>query len=73
MHRIGASPSPTVALEPDLTIAQAAARKQVSVKTVRRAITSGDLQAYRIGRLIRIPAISLEAWGRPLQYLGGDA
>jgi excisionase family DNA binding protein len=73
MHRTGASPSPAVALEPDLTIAQAAERKQVSVKTVRRAISSGEIQAYRIGRLIRIPATSLEAWGRPLHYTGCGA
>lgn len=58
----------------DLTIAQAAELKQVSVKTIRRAISRGEIQAHRLGpRLLRISAESLSTWGRPLQFSGGDA
>lgn len=56
------------------TIAQAAQQHQLSPKTVRRAIADGTLEARRFGpRLIRINPASLERWGRPLQYTGGDA
>lgn len=58
----------------DLTIAQAAELKQVSEKTIRRAISRGEIDARRIGpRLVRVSAASLLDWGRPLQCTGGDA
>lgn len=48
----------------DLTIKQAAARRQVSTKTVRRWISEGRLPAERIGpRLIRIRAEDLDQLG----------
>lgn len=56
------------------TIQQAADRKQVSVKTIRRYITQGLIVAERFGpRLIRVNFSSLDALGRSLQYVGGDA
>jgi excisionase family DNA binding protein len=41
-------------LEPLLTIAEVAESCQVSQRTVRRWIDSGDLPAYLLGRLRRI-------------------
>lgn len=50
-----------------LSIAEAAARRGVSAKTIRRRISDGTLKAVRLGpRLIRVDRASLEAWGRPL-------
>jgi excisionase family DNA binding protein len=43
-----------------LTVSEAAARLQVSAKTIRRLIERGDLPALRIGRLVRIPEESFE-------------
>ncbi len=61
-------------IESDLTIAEAASRRGVSIKTIRRAISRGEIEAYRCGpRLIRISRASLAAWGTPLQYVGGGA
>jgi|HubBroStandDraft_3_1064219.scaffolds.fasta_scaffold2387359_1 excisionase family DNA binding protein len=48
---------PVRALEPLLTIRQAADLMQVSDKTVRRRITDGSLIALRIGSQWRIPAM----------------
>ena len=36
---------------------QAALDASVSVRTLRRAITAGDLIAYRVGHQLRIPRI----------------
>ena len=56
------------------TIYQAAERKQVSTKTIRRYITQGLIEAERFGpRLIRVNLTSLDQAGRSLQYVGGDA
>jgi len=56
------------------TIADASARFSLSVDTVRRMITRGEIEAKRFGpRLIRVNLTSIEASARPLQYLGGDA
>lgn len=44
-----------------LTIEQVAKRLQVSTKTVRRMIDSGDLYAVKAGGQIRIPPESLES------------
>lgn len=46
--------------------AEAAARLNVSTKTLRRRISDGTIPAVRIGRLIRVPASALESVGRPL-------
>ncbi len=54
------------------TIKDAAARRQISTKTVRRYIAQGLIQAERFGpRLIRVNLTSLDTLGKPLQY-GGD-
>jgi len=46
-----------------LTIEQAADILQVSTRSVRRYISSGDLEATRIGdRLVRIKQTALEAF-----------
>jgi excisionase family DNA binding protein len=43
---------PTRALE---TLAQAAERTDVSIRTLRRRISTGELRAYRLGhRIIRV-------------------
>lgn len=56
------------------TIRDAADRKKVSTKTIRRMITAGLIKAERFGpRLIRVNLASLEAVGTPLQYVGGES
>lgn len=53
-----------------LTLEQAAELLQVSVDTIRRMITRGEVDARRFGpRLIRVNPESLIAAGRPLQYI----
>ena len=49
--------SPNLAL---LRVDEAAAILQVSSKTVRRLLASGDLRAVRIGRLVRIPLSEID-------------
>ncbi|MDJ1372067.1 helix-turn-helix domain-containing protein [Gulosibacter molinativorax] len=50
-----------------LTIEQAADFLQVSTKTIRRWIATGDLPARRFGgRAIRIRRADIEAMGEPL-------
>lgn len=44
------------------TIAQAAAKAQVSPKTIYRQIKRGNLRAKRIGRCVRILDADLNAW-----------
>lgn len=49
----------------DFTIAEAARRKQVTPRTIRRWIAAGVLPAYRVGpKLIRIKPADLDAVGR---------
>jgi excisionase family DNA binding protein len=45
-----------------LTIAQVAERFSVSERTVWRLISTGELVAIRLGRLIRIPVENLNAY-----------
>jgi len=53
-----------------LTVAQCAERYQLSIKTIRRMIARGEIEANRFGpRLIRVNADSLALVGRPLQYM----
>lgn len=46
-----------------LTLAAAAQIVGVSIPTIRRAVASGALAAYRLGpRLVRVRAADLDAW-----------
>ena len=54
-----------VALEPlDYRPEAAAVVADVSLATIARAIATGELQAVRIGRKVRIPRSALEAYWR---------
>lgn len=56
------------------TIQAAADKYKVSVKTIRRRISDGSIEAVRFGpSLIRVNLNSFEAVTRSLQYQGGDA
>lgn len=59
-----------------LSIAEAAKKLSCAEITVRRAVTRGELRAYRFGRLLRIRLADLEKIGRPVTNLaelrGGD-
>ena len=44
------------------TIAQVAEKLQVSEKTVRRMLVSGELPGYKIGGQYRIKPAELESW-----------
>ncbi len=56
--------SRTLFLTPLMTIPDVAEQLQVSEKTIRRWITSGDLIAHRIGRQLRISESDLQAFIR---------
>ena len=43
-----------------LSVATAAARLEVSTKSVRRWINAGDIKAHRIGRCVRISETDLQ-------------
>jgi len=45
-----------------LTLAECAALAKVHPRTLRRAIATGQLEAYRIGRLIRIRPDDLDTY-----------
>lgn len=48
-------------------IAHAAAARAVSIKTIRRMIARGEIEARRFGpRLIRVSLASLEQAGQPI-------
>lgn len=54
------------------TVQDAADRKKVSRKTIRRWISEGRIDAERVGpRLIRVDLDSVDRLGRPLQFRGG--
>lgn len=52
--------------EQRLSLKEAADRVGVSVKTLRRRIASGDLPAYRSGRIIRVNTTDLDAMLQPV-------
>jgi excisionase family DNA binding protein len=54
--------APTHSAEPLLTCAETAIWARVHVETIRRAVRSGALHAYRVGREWRIASADLEAW-----------
>ena len=45
-----------------LTVSQVAEALQTSTRTIQRFVSSGDLSAVRIGRLVRIRPAALEAF-----------
>jgi len=45
-----------------LSLAQAGAIANLSIRTLRRAIAAGKLRAHRVGRLTRIGAAELRRW-----------
>jgi excisionase family DNA binding protein len=52
---------------PDLSVAEFAALKGVTTRTVRKWIAAGYVKAERVGpKLIRIPASELERVGNPI-------
>jgi excisionase family DNA binding protein len=54
------------------TLQQAAERRAVSVRTIRRYISQGLIEAERFGpRLIRVDLNCLDSAGRPLRAEGG--
>jgi len=59
MRQPNPSPAPTNA-ERLLTAQQVASRCAVSLRTVRRWITEGDLPVLRLGRAIRIEGVDLQ-------------
>jgi excisionase family DNA binding protein len=57
-------------LEP---IRQAAERNGVHPRTIRRAITRGELTGYRFGgRIVRVAPDEVDALFRPIATTGGD-
>jgi len=56
------NPSPEHSLPALLTIAQTAEQLQVSTKTIRRWIKSGDLIAHRFGHQWRISNTDLQTF-----------
>lgn len=57
-----------VSVNPDLSAAEFAAAKGVSVRTVRNWIAAGYVRAIRVGpRLVRIPATELERISTPIE------
>lgn len=64
----------TVARTTWASLQEAAAYWGLSVKTIRRYIAAGQIEARRVGpRAIRVNLDSLDSLGTPLQYKGGDA
>ncbi|WP_417516155.1 helix-turn-helix domain-containing protein [Minwuia sp.] len=51
-------------LVPLLTVANVAELENVSEKTIRRRVISGDIPVIRSGRNIRIDRADYEAWRR---------
>jgi excisionase family DNA binding protein len=56
------SPTKNPTLQPLLTVRDAAARLNVSTKTIRRRIVDGDIAVVRIGRSVRIDQRALERY-----------
>ncbi len=54
-----------------LTVAEVAARMQVSKMTVYRLVHSGDLPAVRIGRSFRVPRTVVEDYLRGAYFDAG--
>jgi excisionase family DNA binding protein len=63
--------APASFTEPLLTCAEAASRARTHVETIRRAIRSRTLRAYRVGREWRIAPTDLDAWLTPRRRASG--
>lgn len=62
----------TVARTTWASLQEAADHWGLSVKTIRRYIAAGQIDARRVGaRAIRVNLESLDALGTPMQYTGG--
>jgi excisionase family DNA binding protein len=60
--------------EPLVDVASAAAYLNVSVKTVRRLVTAGELECRRVGRQLRFePAVLRDYSARPVQPVPSSA
>ena len=55
-----------------LTVAETAAKLNVSEKTVRRLIAKGSLPALRVGGAVRIDPVELEFWLDQMSTVGLD-
>jgi excisionase family DNA binding protein len=56
-----------------LSVAEVAERLGLSVKTVRRKITAGELTAHRLGRLLRVGERGLAACLAPARRRGNNS
>ena len=45
-----------------VTLSMAAERAAVSSRTVRRAVSRGELIAYRVGGLLRLKSCDVDVW-----------
>lgn len=55
---------------PYCTIDEAARYWACSRDTIRRLIRSGDLEARKLGKSVRVSVASLEAMGKPMSVAG---
>ncbi|BBH17537.1 hypothetical protein Back2_18240 [Nocardioides baekrokdamisoli] len=49
------------------SIQQAAARNQINDRTIRRALSRGEIEGFQVGRIIRLSVASVDAWMAPIQ------
>lgn len=64
-HTVGALP------EKLITLREAASQLGLSVRTLERSISAGDLQAYKVGaRSVRVDPKDLAQLVRPIQIAG---
>jgi excisionase family DNA binding protein len=49
-----------------VSINQAAEHAAISTKTVRRKIASGEIEAFRAGKIIRVDLDSVDRWLKPV-------
>jgi excisionase family DNA binding protein len=56
-----------------LTVAETAAKLNVSEKTVRRLIAKGSLPALRVGGAVRVDPLELELWLDQMSTVGLDS
>lgn len=55
-----------------ISLREAASRWGISVKTLRRRITDGELTAYRSGQLIRVKTSDVDAMFQPMPTQTGE-